>query len=366
MRARRFRIGAILIVAVLALGAIGLLASAVLAESPPNLAPVSAQALLASSLTALSNPVTISGDVRTRIDLGLPDLPSALNGATGAGTANALTSLIGTQQYKVWSSLDGLRVQHPMNFQEQDLVANKTTAWFWDSATNTATELRTVGLAASLPAQVRTQANSDASTPPGAADVIAIARQALQAAGTCGAVAISGTSRVAGRDAYDLTFTPSSSVTRVGSVSVAIDARTRLPLEVQVVPRGADTAAIEVGFTRVSFAPIDPSMFTFSPPAGATVHNETATVSSAIAHVPAHDASEQPAFQSQTPVTFGNCLDMRIAVPLLKPLPTQVNSMLPYAGPLACAITVVRSGNTWLLVGLVDVTTLEKDAASLP
>src|SRR3989442_1567925 len=77
--------------------------------------------------------------------------------------------------------------------------------------------------------------------------------------------------RVAGRDAYTLELTPVSSSTLVGRIEVAVDASTRAPLRVEVFPKGSGRAAIEAGFTRVSFARIDPQMFSFSPPPGASV-----------------------------------------------------------------------------------------------
>jgi hypothetical protein len=139
-----------------------------------------------------------------------------------------------------------------------------------------------------------------------------------------------------------------------------------LPLDVQVFPRNVGAAALEAGFTSVSLAPIDPAMFTFTPPADATVRDLTGKVAGAIAQGPPQSALEPVSAPAPKSVTFGNCVDLRIALPLDGPVPSQIASLLPYAGQLVSAMTVDRGGRAWLLVGFVDVGTLEKDAASIP
>ena len=126
-------------------------------------------------------------------------------------------------------------------------------------------------------------------------------------------------------------------------------------------PRGSDGAAIEAGFTDVSFDPIDPSMFAFTPPPGTTVRQAADVI--ADARHPADDAATPPVSE---PHVFGEGFDLRVALRLDAPLPAEARTLLPYAGPLLSAITVERDGQAWLLVGPVSVATLEQDAASLP
>ena len=68
----------------------------------------------------------------------------------------------------------------------------------------------------------------------------------------------------------------------------------------------------------------------------------------------------------QRPVTAGSCLDTSVAIPLRQPLPPEVTSLLPFSGPLESAITVRHDGTTWLLVGPVDIATLQARADALP
>ena len=350
-------VAVVVVLVVVAIAAFGI--SKVRAQPAPNLPSVTADQLLASSITALAAPHSVSGDVRTRLDLGLPEIPASLSGAAGGvGITNVLGSVVGNQRFRVWSSPDGIRVQHLMDLQEQDLVANHAEAWFWDSATSTAAKLRAAGVAAVVPAPP-----TDVPAQMANADPLVLAKHLLDLASTCGDVTVLDTAVVAGRDAYVLRFTPSSHTTLVGDVTIAIDAQTRLPLDVSITPRDGTGPAVEAGFTSVSFGAIDPSMFAFTPPSDATVRDVTVEVSTAVASA-AHQ-KDVPSGE-QRPVTAGSCLDTSVAVPLRNPLPPEVERLLPYSGPLESAITVERAGTTWLLVGPVDVATLRARADALP
>ena len=80
-----------------------------------------------------------------------------------------------------------------------------------------------------------------------------------------------GTATVAGRRAYELVLEPRQAGSLVGSVRLAVDGTTHVPLRVQVFARGAQDPAFSVGFT--SFEPTAPadSVFAFTPPPGAKV-----------------------------------------------------------------------------------------------
>src|SRR5882672_6417101 len=106
----RRRVGLVAIVAALAVAAIGVVA--VRADPAPNLPPIAGDRLLASSMAALAAPFTISGEVVTRFDLGIPQIPSSVSGGAAAGPLGALALVTGDQRYKVWRSPDGLRVAH--------------------------------------------------------------------------------------------------------------------------------------------------------------------------------------------------------------------------------------------------------------
>jgi hypothetical protein len=348
----RRRIGIVSIVAALAVAAAGV--ASVRADPAPDLPPIDGDQLLASSIAALARPFSIAGDVETHVDLGIPQLPSGLGGGTGDGVMRALSLIGGDQRFKVWHSPDGVRVARLLPFSEQDLVVSASDAWFWDSSDTSAVHLGVPGMQLWEPASSAAVIRE--------ADLVAFTRRALDALAPYADVAVDSTSIVAGRPAYELTLTPTSIVTLIGRVAVAIDAETRLPLRFRVFPRGSEAAAIDIGFTSVSHDAIDPSMFSFTPPPGTTVRQGADVLTGARAWTDGHDG-EPPV---SDPRFFGSGFDQRVAMRLDSPLPAGVGPLLPYAGPLMSAITVDRAGATWLLVGPVSAATLRDDAASLP
>lgn len=362
----RTRLTAIALISAVALAFVGVAVGR--ADPTPALPPVGAADLIGSSMRALAGPFSVSGDVQTKVDLGLPELPSRLGGADGP-----VASLIGTQRYKVWRSPDGVRVAHLFDFAEQTLIANRTQAWWWDSAGMRATRIVYADVAAAMQAAGEPSwltaiasgsgaggtMNGSASMPAGLAslgDPTALAARALDALAPYAGVTVDGTARVAGRPVYELVLTPRTPLTLVGAAVVAVDAETRLPLRVQVFAKGAQDPAIEAGFTSVSFDPIDPATFDFTPPPGATVR----TAQPPTAQAPATGERPRPAVR-----TFGSGFDARVAVRVDGTLPPQAAALLPYAGPLASVLPVERDGHTWVLFGLVGIDALRADAAGL-
>jgi outer membrane lipoprotein-sorting protein len=318
---------------------------------PPSLAPLSAEQLLSNLVNTAetSAPPSFSGEASSSVDLGLPQIPAGFGGTTGTGLTDLLT---GDQTYKVWRSPDGVRVANLLPAGERDLVANKTDAWFWDSRTQTAKHLTY-----DLPAmQAAAKAQQQSATPPDPATLAAtIVRRLAPFAG----LSVSSTQWVAGEPTYTLVLTPTSPTTLVGSVNVSLDANNWVPLQVEVFAKGADTPAIRVGFTSISFGPVDASMFDFTPPAGA--HVTTAALPTSGKH-PAdtndtHDAR---------PLTFGAGFDTVLAYPLTSPLPPEASGLLPYSGPLASVIVADTPSGTWVLAGAVPVFELQATVAKLP
>jgi hypothetical protein len=346
-------VGAAALLTLTAVAGIGLVS--VRAEDHPALPPVTAQELLASTIDAASRPASISGDVSTNLDLGLPQLPSSLG--AGVGPLNILTSFLGEQRWKVWSSPDGLRVAHLLPAREQDLIVNPGDAWWWDSAALRAVHVDLAAVRSHLGA---TATGNGANAP--SPDPVHLARTLIDAIAPCASLSVQGTERVAGRDAYALALIPLSSDSLLGSIRVSIDAETRLPLRVEVRAAGSDDTPISSGFTSVSFGAVDPAMFSFEPPPGADVRDASDLGEVGGDRLAATD--DLPAIAD--PQAFGSCLGVVVAVRLDGPLPTRAAELLPLGGRLGSVIAVDRGDHTWLLAGLVDVDALEARAASLP
>src|SRR5262245_23100609 len=230
---------------------------AITAAADPSLPPRSPAQLLVDLQTAGLD--SLSGTIVTRANLGLPALPG-LTGPEGSNLANLLT---GTHTVRVWySGPDKARVALLDTLGETDVIANGTDLWTWSSQANEATH-RTIS-GKGVPAHPRDVVPSGALTPQQIADM------ALAAINPTTEVTARGTASIAGRDAYELVLAPRDPTSLIGSVRLAVDAQTHVPLRVQVFANSATTPAIEVAFTSVSFARPDPAEFTFNPPPGTT------------------------------------------------------------------------------------------------
>ncbi len=240
-------------IAVAGVVGLGLLALPGGAGAAPQLPPVSAQDLVASVIAA--HPGPFNGSVELDNSLGLPALPNLPQAANGTSTA------------QVWSGGDGKgRVQIPSSTGERTLVSDGTTFWSWNSADKTVTKAtKQAGQAHSAPA-----------------DPTAAATDALAKLQPTSVISVDGTAEVAGRPAYDLVLTPKPTErTLLREVRIAVDAESRIPLQLTVMAQGSTTPALQVGYSDLTFGAQDASLFTFTPPDGATVTDKPAQPPSA-------------------------------------------------------------------------------------
>jgi outer membrane lipoprotein-sorting protein len=244
-----------------AVGVVALLGSGVLsADANTNLTPQTAAQLLAS--VADTKVTGFSGTVVEKAALGLPELPNL--GGSGS-SSNLLGMLTGSHTVRVWYGGETKqRLALVDALGEQDVFRNGRDLWQWDSQTRTATHSVLPSDTAKPP-----PAHTPALTPAEAA------AEALALIDPTTAISTDHTDSVAGRSTYTLVLTPKDTRSRVGSVRISLDGKTRVPLRVVVTARGSDHAAIDVSFTQVRFAVPDDDNFTFKPPAGAKAPQET-------------------------------------------------------------------------------------------
>ena len=89
-----------------------------------------------------SHVSAFSGSVRWDAELGLPDLGSLVGGDGGGGTFSPTTLLSGSHTIKVWDAgADRQRLAMPGQLSEVDFVRNGQQAWYYDSTTDTVTNL---------------------------------------------------------------------------------------------------------------------------------------------------------------------------------------------------------------------------------
>ena len=232
-----------------AAGVIGLVVLATPAgagEAPPALPPVSAQELVQSVLDTESIPA-FAGSVAIENNLGLP-----IPGMPKSGGGDAV---------QVWADGSGKgRLAIAGRASETTIVDDGATVWVWNSDERTVTKVPHPEGAADKPLEGKF------------ADPAAAAAELVTSMQQDSTVSVDGTARVADRPVYQLVLAPKPSErTLLREIRVSVDSELRIPLQVEVLANGQADPAVKVGFTEFSDAQQDPKLFSFTPPAGATV-----------------------------------------------------------------------------------------------
>lgn len=213
-------------------------------EPPPVLPQISAEELVSSVLDteipAFAGSVTVNNNLGLPIQV--PGLPSDDSPA------------------KVYSAGDGrARLSLPSGTGERTVVNDGSTVWIWDSADKSVRKL--------------SHDQADKPTTEGRlADPTGSAASLISAMRQDSTVTVDGTARIAGRSVYQLVLTPKpTEKTLLREIRVAVDSELRVPLELSVLANGQADPALRIGFTEFTPGAQDDGLFSFTPPAGATV-----------------------------------------------------------------------------------------------
>ncbi|MFG3284751.1 outer membrane lipoprotein carrier protein LolA [Streptomyces sp. NPDC048111] len=257
-------------VAGVAAATIGLV-PALAAAGDPSLPKISAQQLIEKM--AASDTQQLSGTVKISTDLGLPGLGSLGSFAPKGGGAEKsaspdakLTELAsGTHTLRVAADgPDRQKVSIMEDAAEYSLIHNGDDVWAYDSGANQVHHSRHAADGAREHGKKTPEAGIP-TTPKALAD------EFLKNVDPTTAVSVDGTAQIAGRDAYELLIKPKQSGSTIGSVRVAVDAKTGVPLKFTLSPSAGGKAVVDAGFTKVDFSKPSASTFAFTPPKGAKV-----------------------------------------------------------------------------------------------
>jgi outer membrane lipoprotein-sorting protein len=259
------------------------LVPAIADSGDPDLPKISAQQLIEK--IAASDVQQLSGTVKISTDLGLPDLGGLENSLTGGGGSRSgsgdgssadptakLTELVsGTHTLRVAADgEDKQKLSLLENAAEYSLIHNGKDVWGYDSASNEVFH----ATADDSDGKGKGEREEVPATPK------ELTEDALKAVDDTTSVTVEGTAQVAGRDAYRLVIKPKDSGSTVGQITVAVDAKTGLPLKFTLTPTSGGAAVVDAGFTQISYAKPAASTFDFTPPKGAKVTEEDATAPS--------------------------------------------------------------------------------------
>lgn len=254
----------------------------------PDLPKITAEQLLTK--IASSDTQALSGTVTIDTDLGIPAFAAGAVG--GGGPFAGGTGSRGGEGSKDGSSADPkaqlgqlLAGSHTLHVAadgpdrqkisvledaaEYSVIRNGDQVWAYDSRANAvyhSTARKDASGTAGKDARGRAELPGGFPTTPQAA-----AQQVLKAADGTTSITVDGTAKVAGRSTYQLLVTPKDGDSTVGSVRIAVDSATGVPLTFTLTPKSDGKAAVRIGFTRVDFGKPSAATFHFTAPKGAKV-----------------------------------------------------------------------------------------------
>ena len=226
-------------------------------------------------LVASSKVTAFSGTVEETSALGLPSLPAgAVPSSAKTGTAADIALLTGPNSLRVY--VDGkskARVQDLESLAERDVIRDGSDVWIYDSKDNSVAHATLTSRQHFVRPGTAPRATTPDPTTPDATDATpaGFAKKLIAQLEPTSTLSVDSNVRVAGRPAYDLVLTPKVTDTLIGSVSIAVDAETGLPLRVQIDARGQAAPAVSIGFSSLDLSTPAASLFAFTPPAGAKV-----------------------------------------------------------------------------------------------
>ncbi|GGP60494.1 LolA family protein [Saccharothrix coeruleofusca] len=253
MNRRRVTVGVAAAGVVAGAAGLGVLAMPAGAGPAPDLPAVSAESLVESVVTA--KPAAFGGTVEVANDLGIPALPGMPQLSDG------------DSKVRMWTDGEGrFRMQLPAGSAERTVVDDGAQVWSWNSEDQTVTK---------LPHDAEDRRRVDEAGK--SSDPVALSREVVSALQEFSEITVDGTARVANRPVYELVLTPKPAErTVLREVRVAVDAELRMPLRVALLTNGTAAPAAQIGFSELNVGPQDAGLFSFTPPAGAEVKEETA------------------------------------------------------------------------------------------
>lgn len=219
---------------------------------PKPLAQAAHDALSAPSVQGFSARITLTNHL--------------LEGASLAsgGSSSAITSspLIAGGKGRLWIAADGrFRLELQAEAGDTQLIYDGHTLTLYDAANDTVYRYTPpAGQAGSAPAE-------HDRTPPTVAQIEQLIARANEHWSVSGATPTD----VGGRAAYTVRLAPKQGGSLLGGVELSFDAANGTPLRAAIYSSTSPDPVIELAADEVSYGPIEDSVFTITPPAGAKV-----------------------------------------------------------------------------------------------
>jgi hypothetical protein len=211
-----------------------------------SLAQAVHRALAGPSVPGVTADVTFTNNLIDSSDFAGHALDPLLQGASG----------------RLWAGDGRLRIELQSQDGDAQIVVDHRSLWISDPAQN-------VVYRGTLPADHGASAGAG----DGSGSVPSVARIRAALTRLMGTVDLSGAAPtdVAGRPAYRVTMSPTTTGGLIGSATLAWDAAHGIPLSFALYARGSSTPVLSLSATSISFGAVPESDFDVAPPAGARV-----------------------------------------------------------------------------------------------
>jgi outer membrane lipoprotein-sorting protein len=253
---RAVRLGVPVGIGLVSLGA-ALVTPSLAGAQNPSLPIVSRASLIAGVLSA--KPTPFSGTVVVSSSL-LGNASTVLNAVAGG-----VPLPDGTATVNLWYGGSGrARAQLLNASSERDLYLDGKSVWLWTSSTMTATHIV-------LPSKSSQTAQVAPSTmQPSTYDPQVLAQKLLTKLSSTTTISVGKPAYIGGQAAYELSLHPTDRNSLFRRVEIFIDAQNHRVLGLDVVDRGNSTV-FSIRYSKVSYGAPSASVFSFTPPSGATV-----------------------------------------------------------------------------------------------
>jgi outer membrane lipoprotein-sorting protein len=342
------------------------------APTPPAkpLANAVRDALLAPPVDGLSANITLTNHLLEGANL------AEAGGQGGGGLAGS--PLLNGGSGRLWISKDGkVRLELQAEKGDTEIIYDGHTVTMYDASSNTLyryTPTKGEGWTSYAPT-----AKSSAKDAAGSDEVPSVAKIEESIADVRKHAQLSGATPadVAGQPAYTVRIAPKEGGSLLGGAELSFDSVHGLPLRAAIYSSTSTAPVIELAATEVSYGPVDPSVFSLTPPPGAKIEEITASdlSGSNAAHAKAKHPGAKP-----TVTSHGHGISS-IAVLESKVKPGSKGSSSSLEGlpkvsingvsatelrtALGTVLTFERSGVRYVLAGSVTAASIEALARGL-
>jgi outer membrane lipoprotein-sorting protein len=214
------------------------------------------------------------------------------DGQTGAGGLSSSPLLNGASG-RLWVSSDGkMRLELQAEKGDTQILYDGKTVTMYDASSNTLYRYtpKNEGSAGSTESNRGADANGSGHEVPSVAKI----EETLTDARKHAKLSEATPADVAGQPAYTVRVSPNEGGSLIGGAELSFDAANGLPLRTAVYSSTSSAPVIELAASEVSYGPVDPSVFTINPPAGAKVEELTLPSHTGAAKSPKQDSTSKP------------------------------------------------------------------------